>query len=408
MRDPMYDIEDLLKDAAEHYPLKDPEDGWDGVAARLSNVQVISVVKAKSKNRRRKFLLLFILLFLAITALTFIVWNKDNGPAVITTSLPVTHQVDANLVDNRLNSQPLTPKPEKTHGQTGTNSPFIPDQQARLNHSNLPGHASGVNLSRAATLVQQPESAIKRPLIRLDKVVGAPEFFEATPTVFDSATKSPLDRLQSDKATSNKPARNTEGSSFYFGIAGGPAFSNVRNDGFHKMGYEVGLSVGYRFNDKWSLETGILFAQKYYWVRKENFDTKQFNAAMPQGMELLEVHGSNCLLQVPLHVRYDFLEKKKYRFFATAGVSSSLMVVEHNDYTTRYNGGINKIDINYGKNKPYFASNVDLSAGVEYRLNNRFGIRIGPYYQMPLKNLGVGLVPVTTVGLRLGIVTLPY
>jgi hypothetical protein len=207
----------------------------------------------------------------------------------------------------------------------------------------------------------------------------------------------------SDTAFSPNRKKQTATRGIYFGIAAGPGLSKVKDGGFHKMGYEAGLLAGYRFTNRWSAETGIYFMQKHYWVKKEHFNAKQFNAAMPQGMQLMEVHGGSCIFQLPVHVRYDVLNRKKHRFFLSAGFSSSIMVKEHNGYTTMYNGAVDVLKINYAKNKTYFASAADISAGYEYQLHNKHTLRLQTYYQLPIKGMGVGLVDITTVGLRLGV-----
>jgi hypothetical protein len=396
------DTDELMRDAAEHYPLKLPEDGWNGLAARLSAVQAIPGVQTKRNQNGKWFLSLLILLFLATAAITATQLLKNDssvkGPSKLITASPVS----INRVSNKSNIH-ISGIDENGLNLSATDFSVSPIKKTEVNRFNS-YEASRVNDSRTYEPLRFDNNIVS---IGPGDFPVIPDLIETNASVQEPLIKSFTDQRNEFDDPSAKMG-NSANTGFYFGIAGGPAMSRVRDDGFHKTGYEAGLFAGYRFNDNWSLETGIFFTQKFYWVRRENFDTKKFNAAMPQGMELIEVHGSNCMFQVPVHIRYDFMQKKKSRFFVTAGFSSSLMVKEHNDYTTKYNGNVEKINVNYKENKLYVASSVDLSAGLEYKIKNRLGIRIAPYYQIPLKDIGVGMVPVTTVGLRLGVVRLTH
>ena len=102
----------------------------------------------------------------------------------------------------------------------------------------------------------------------------------------------------------------------------------IKDEGFKKTGFDIGLLGGYRFSRNFSLESGMLFAKKYYWTSGKNFDMSGMGSSMPAGMDMLEVHGSSQIIEIPLHVRYDLAHKKAHRFYSLAGFSSYILTEE--------------------------------------------------------------------------------
>jgi hypothetical protein len=89
--------------------------------------------------------------------------------------------------------------------------------------------------------------------------------------------------------------------------------------------------------------------------------------------------------------------------FGSAGISSYIMIKEKNDYLVMVNGNQQQMTGNYRGTNRYVAAAINLSAGYEYKSGNRTRIRIEPYIQIPIKDIGVGYMPVTTAGLHAGI-----
>jgi len=125
--------------------------------------------------------------------------------------------------------------------------------------------------------------------------------------------------------------------------------------------------------------------------------------AMPPGMEMIEVHGSTNVIKVPIHFRYDVLQKTKGRFYTSSGISSYIMTEENNRYHTFLNGVNGEMNGSYKKNKTYTAATFDFSVGFEKDIAIKHHLRLEPYVQLPLREIGIGNLPVKTVGLRVGL-----
>jgi hypothetical protein len=180
------------------------------------------------------------------------------------------------------------------------------------------------------------------------------------------------------------------------------SFSTVKNSGMDRSGYSLGLLVGYRTSHNISLETGLSYCRKFYSSKGEYFDMNEMGSAMPSGMQIMEVEGSNHVFEIPLHLKYDFNAGRRSHFFSTIGFSSFLMTQEKNQYDLMTNGVSQKMTGTYKNNRQYMAASLDLSIGYEKSLGV-ISMRLEPYVQIPLKGVGIGKLPVTSYGWRLGI-----
>jgi hypothetical protein len=178
--------------------------------------------------------------------------------------------------------------------------------------------------------------------------------------------------------------------------------SEVKSQGINKTGFDIGLLAGYRFSRKISLETGLLFATKYYYSDGKYFDMKP-DPSMPPNMTLMSLKGNSKIVEIPIKVRYDFINNGKSNVFSSAGINSYVLARENNNYHTMVNGNPQDMDKSYKDVTNYTAATFYFSAGYEHRILKRNKIRIEPYLQIPLKGIGVGKMPVTSTGLHLGI-----
>jgi cytoskeletal protein RodZ len=203
-------------------------------------------------------------------------------------------------------------------------------------------------------------------------------------------------------AETEKPApkkKEQKNKGFEIGLAVGPDMSNVKFTNMDKAGYNAGLQLGYRFNDRWSVNTGLLYTRKNYTVQGKDF-TKPNNSWW-QNRELHGVQGYCAMFDIPLNIRHDFSVNKKQRWFASVGASSYIMTRE--DYTYDYSyAGSSTIRQSYWESdstSTYLFSIFNLSAGFERALNKRFSLQVEPYFKFPLKGLGYGKLDLNSYGI---------
>ncbi len=163
------------------------------------------------------------------------------------------------------------------------------------------------------------------------------------------------------------------------------------------MGYSVGLMLGYKLNKHFSLEVAAIYANKKYYTDGKYFD--KTGADIPSAVTLNHLDGGCQMFEFPLSVRYNL----KKSFFATAGLTSYLMKKESYDYSATAYGATYYNYKTYNNSGNYLFSNAQLSLGYDYKLSTKINIRIEPYIKIPVKNIGIGKMPITSTGLYLGI-----
>ncbi|THU40715.1 hypothetical protein FAM09_00960 [Niastella caeni] len=178
------------------------------------------------------------------------------------------------------------------------------------------------------------------------------------------------------------------------GLMAGPDLSTVKFGPMYKTGYIFGLQVGYRFSNRWSVNTGVIYTKKFYKADGEDFHYKnQWN------WEIDNAEGNCSMWEIPVNVRYDFSFNTKRRWFASAGASTYLMDKEYYMINYNVNGNIYPYPYNTDTNKNYFFSILNLSGGMERSLGKRFSLQAEPYLKIPLQGLGTGSIRMDSYGI---------
>jgi len=165
------------------------------------------------------------------------------------------------------------------------------------------------------------------------------------------------------------------------------------------VGNTFGVLLGYSFNDKWAVESGLSLDRKRYYTAGEYFKKE-----MPAGYTLQNVDGTCNMWEIPVNVRYNFNTSSRMRWFATAGLSTYLMSKETYTYQYEYNWTTGDSSWDIHKPSQYWFSIVNLSAGFETSVGRIGKLRLEPYVRIPLSGIGTGKLPIVSGGLNIGIV----
>lgn len=196
------------------------------------------------------------------------------------------------------------------------------------------------------------------------------------------------------KEADHKEDKNVRG--LELGLIAGPDMSAVAFGPLYKAGYNVGLQVGYRFSNRWSVNTGIIYTKKFYQADSQHFHYKNSN----WNWDLDKVEGNCSMWEIPVNVRYDVSFNNKRRWFVSTGLSTYLMDKEY--YTLSYytaGGYPYPVPLNSDSNSNYFFSIWNLSAGMERSLGKHFSLQAEPYLKVPLKGLGKGSIRMNSYGI---------
>ena len=450
------DLDDLFRKAGDLYPLKISESDWDGVIGKLQSEslgdkQAPLGMYSGPKNSRRKWLPLFLLVPLGLGSVIFYTHTrnlsnaKSQSEKALITSVP-GQQADKDQyvrkssdVDpsGRRKLAPINTDPsvalkssfsQKIQEQALTSNQRIGKQSNRNQETAIAAillkksggrgwiknekSTNNVNFRLSETNSGVAKSSIARAGYLRDESflipVGKPVSVFATgfeghvsvgiQGIPLSNTRIALSENLQPKTSRNKAQTNSPSAKyFYIGILAGPDWSMVDFQSIQQPGFSLGALIGYRFNKRLALETGLLWDKKYYYSSGQYFNKSHLN--IPSNENIVSVKGDCNMFEIPVDLKYDFGTSKSHGFFAKAGFSSYLMKKEYYNYVASgpYNPPWSG-DSTYRKSSNYFFSVIQLSAGYQQAISKRTNIRIEPYVKIPLQGIGVGNLPISSAG----------
>ncbi len=427
------DMDEFLKRAAEDYPLKIGKGNWDDVAAAIGNdAAVIS-----NKNYRKAWWLLLLLPLIIAVAVydyhstgqgvsTGIAATAPSAPAAKDVSVagkaPATIQADAGstaaAAATTTKPQPLPEQQEPASGKNSkqtnehlsfiktyiraTGEKTITDQQAVLQKNMLPqsNPAAAAAVTTITTHKTQNNSLVLQAgditngagnntnlaiINQIDSVGKTDKQDAATQVVKTNSRKAPLPKQIG----------------FYAGIAVSADATTVKFHSIKHIGNTFSILAGYRINNTWSVETGLMWDKKKYYSTGKYFD--KANAGLSPDYDIHYLNGDCKMLEIPLNVKYDFKSKKRSGFYIAAGVSSYFMKREGYNYFVTH---LSEPAVpGYYSSRDYknTTSNIfaitNLSGGYQFIFKNNSALRIEPYFKIPVSGLGVGKLPLTSTGI---------
>lgn len=191
------------------------------------------------------------------------------------------------------------------------------------------------------------------------------------------------------------PQSFKKGLYFRFGVS--PDMSLVTADELTKFGNNLAFLLEYRFNNRLSIQGGVLRSMKYYDAYPESYEWP-YN--WPSPPKLVDINATCKMLDIPLNIRYDVSQKKLSRFFVSAGVTSYIMLNEKYVYNYE-NPADPKIKWKNweGKTGPYYLGVLNFSMGYEYQLFRKLSLQAEPFFKLPIAQVGFGQVNLSTLGL---------
>ena len=412
MQDMSPDMEDLMRKASEAYPLKETDDRWDEIASKI-NAPAPKTERKKESGYKKYFASIFLLLLFLF--LGFFFFNKTGvdkfrKPGSILTDRPNQDIRPAQnndlekakpLLTNK-NNAPVQEKAGKQHLYSERDKYKLSATKQKAtdrNHVNKKNINADDEINNKLTPVfndNEPAIILKERNTGINK--SELPFNYPEPGVHPKTFSFDRQNLVS---SSQKKKGGFYNSGFYYGLVAGPELNTIKSQKIKRAGWNIGLVGGYYFNKKFSVETGILFSQKYYTTMGDHFSMKEIGPAMPLAMKIMAVDGYSKMIEIPLLFVYHFIQNNQRSFFSSAGFSSYVLTNESNQYHASMNGTQAMMYGTYKKNKQYFAASLDLGVGYARDLGNKNSIRFQPYLQIPLKGVGVGDLQIMGAGIRI-------
>jgi hypothetical protein len=419
------DMDDLFQRAAENYPLEQGPGGWEDIAKRIADVSKDTkpvAPPANNKNKNKKLIALAVLFFLSGS--WFIFQNLKTK------------------LSSRPNGLELTKKSDKRLHEAGiknSNSGISNDERAFTNFSQKNKSANynkgmiiypGKNSSkvtkgiRNAFYFENSNETSNEKDFNNDLIIKKRDNYNnhfpgnSDDTTGETSEPGKEDNRdpagislanQGDEEHNSTMIKNKEKETrfvlqkkkgLYAGLAGGIDFSKVESGSFNNTGFDAGLVIGFRVSPNLSVETGIIWNKKNYVSDGRNFNMAKVRSTMPAPMVIDNLESHSSISEIPIKVRYDFINKRNGFFFASGGISAYMMTKEKNMYNVTMNGSQEKMTGVYNENDYELPAVANISIGYEHSLSKDLEIRIEPFLKIPLRGIGVGNLPVTSAGLQ--------
>ncbi len=293
---------------------------------------------------------------------------------------------------------------------SGTDVASTEEKPARLHKkqnkeqkNKLIGNGSTAGDTTSSFAVEEPEKGL------VDKanesVVSNPSQSEQ-PTI-EQQKKGSGEKESGDKNKSKAIVSSKSSREFYIVGAAGVDAASVKMLSFANSVVvpKYGLSVGYKFSRKFSLQTGFFVSSKKYSAAGKDYHVKP--GSYWSMYKITSVDAVCKVYDIPLSVRYDIASKPSLNFYLMAGVSSYIMKKEDYDYDYLNWGSPAEKSYGYTGNKHLF-SNADISFGIEKKISNTFSLQLEPSVSVPIKGVGDGKVNLYSTSLMLGLKYLPF
>jgi hypothetical protein len=412
------DMDELFSKAGNDYPLRTDVPDFDALAGKLNPV-------VDNKTNYRKYLLLLLLLPVGYLIVDNSIGRTAKNPPAVKPSSVISNtpfskggeQSPQAITANKA-SQSITPNesPQAITANKASQSITANEsaQSIVLNKASKSGSIKNKELmvtqllhnSRAVSPFEKGGS--------FDEVETG-DFSQNQHSHLSHNTFFKLPKLNSSypkplisfpnlsiSSTPSAPEKkSTHKSSIYIGAIAGPDFSTVKYQSIKNVGFSIGILAGYTFSKKWSVETGFIFNNKKYYTDGKYFDKTK--SGIPPAVYVESLDGSCNMFEVPVSVRYDFSTNKN-RFFATFGATSYFMKKEKYTYDANASGNYYKGHRSYDNSGNHLFSNMQFSLGYNKQLSNKTNLRVEPYIKVPVRDIGIGKMPLTSSGIYFSVI----
>jgi hypothetical protein len=178
-----------------------------------------------------------------------------------------------------------------------------------------------------------------------------------------------------------------------------PDLTTVGFQNFTKPGTAFSLLGEYGLTKRLYVQVGVVRTEKDYYAPGSEYKFKNYVTSIntPDSLD-----GVCLMYEIPLGIRFDFVQKAHSRLFFGTGFSS--YYIQKEEYKYYYK------DYVHGQ-KPYWKgksgltlfSHLNASVGYERTITRKLSILAEPYIRIPLKGVGYGKVNLTTMGMWLSL-----
>jgi hypothetical protein len=164
---------------------------------------------------------------------------------------------------------------------------------------------------------------------------------------------------------------------------------------FDDPGYKIGVTAEYKLSPRVSLISGIIFSDVRYTAKSSQYNPSGY---WGQGYVPDQTAAVCHILDIPISLKFNFINNEQSRFFATAGFSSYIMLNE--DYNFFYDDENDELiqNMSIRNGSRHILNNTGFSIGYEFDLHRNVSLRAEPYIKIPISEVGWGNVKLYSIG----------
>lgn len=257
---------------------------------------------------------------------------------------------------------------------------------------------------------KKPETRVNveaKEMVSVNKETKLEETYFSEDTVIVLTTKSEpiISQAETNDYSGAKSAEKTrilERLAFNLGFS--PDYSKVNTSTFGQMGHNYQLILDFKISPKLTFRTGIIQSLKLYDAYPEDYvwPLKWGKPSSP----LKEVTATCKMLDIPVSLSYQLLEKGPNKLYTSLGVTNYKMMNEKYEYWYENDADPNLKWRKWEGNTGFFGAGViNMSLGIERKISNLLSVQVEPFVKIPVKNIGFGNVKLLTTGMFLNIKT---
>jgi hypothetical protein len=391
-----HDMDELMRRAAESYPVKPQGADWEKVAQQLEEAET-KAPPGSTYGVLKKLLLLLPFILASFVCDKFFTVKRGTLQTLETAAIwPVSGTTTSNeprpIQVKELTSIKTT-RPIEIAGEPQdikTGKMESTEENTVVSFNKQPTKKSNLN--------SLPFAAANN--LALDFMVVGNNSTEVDLQKVQHVTLPIKEQQESLKKNPSKK-QDAKIEKVYVSLLMGPDFSRVKSQKVNPAGYSIGFVAGYNFSRRWGVESGLFWDKKNYYSDGEYFKTDKIY--LPHNSTVIMVDGYCAMFEIPLNIRYRFVQNSRNVLAASVGVSSYLMQDEDYDYVYRRYGEDYAGNAKYNRASQDWFSIANVSLGYEHKLGIQTKIRVEPYMKLPLKGVGIGSLPLHSTGLLIGI-----
>jgi len=393
-------LEQFFKKRAEKYDISYREEDWLDLEKKLN-------LRQASKTRQRRTYFAAAAVLLIVSALGYFIYDNANQinqlnrqleGNMTTGVLPDSVREDtAKKLEAlpRVNQEMLADTPKEADEPSEISDEAIPKEDPEQQDQQAAMNADPVSVFDGKLAHAELRSVSYSELMNEDLSLSSGASIPDDPG-YTASVRYGQEAVPSGHVHKHDLPGRTELSRFEFGLIVSPDISTIGGiSNFNKPGYKLGVTAGYRIDDRFTISSGLIYSSVKYSSESQYYDPPAY--WNPRGT-VSGIRAECFILDIPLTLKYDVMQFQNSRFFTTGGLSSYVMLSE--DYWFDYDGytpgQVTTRSERTGKTHVF--SNAGFSIGYEYDLHQNWSLKAEPFIKVPLREVGWGNVKLYTLG----------